>query len=184
MRAAPFQQAPKVVPLLSPNTLLPGGVPNGVVCPVVVSVPVAGVVGEPISPPLMAEEPAPMHGCPVIGFVFTPVPGPANVPGKVPGVVGDTGFSGPWGKTSELEGLGTGRSRELCACAIAAYSASMKGSNIADTPHLRCFARIESLPSICMKARRRTANVKRSGPGVVPCGIAQYPNQQLLLRSE
>lgn len=29
-RAPPFQQAPKVDPLLSPNTLLPGGVPNGV----------------------------------------------------------------------------------------------------------------------------------------------------------
>lgn len=97
-----------------------------------------------------------MHGCPVMGFMFTDVPAPANVPGKVPGVVGDTRFSGPWGKTSELEGFCTGRRREPCACASVAYSTSIKGSNIADTIRLRCFARIESLPSVCLKARCRT----------------------------
>jgi hypothetical protein len=155
--------------VLSPNTLLPGGVPNGVVFPVVSSKSVSGVVGEPTSPPLMAEEPAPMHGCPVIGFVFTVVPGPANVPGKVPGVIGDTEFSDPWGTVSELEGFskGTGTGTAPAAYAIAAYSASMKGSNIADIHHLRCFARIECLPSCCGSVR-----------------IAQYTNRHPLLRSE
>jgi hypothetical protein len=169
VRAAPFQQAPKFDPLLSPNTLLPGGVPNGVVSPVPSSVLLAGVVGEPISPPLMAEEPAPMHGCPVIGFVFTDVPGPANVPGKVPGVVGDTGFSGPWGKTSELEGFCNGSSREPCACASPAYPASIKSSNIAETLHLRCFGRIESLPIDLPEGALPHGRRRHSSPALVPC---------------
>ena len=70
------------------------------------------VVGAPASPSLSAEAPPPVHGCPVIGFVPIAVPGPAWVPGRVPGVVGDTGTSDCCGIVREVEGF--------CACAIAA----------------------------------------------------------------
>jgi hypothetical protein len=115
-----------------------------------------------------------MHGWPVIGFVLVAVPGPANVPGKVPGVIGETGFSVAWGKVNEVEGLsaGTGRGTDCpAACAISAYPASMKGSNIAEILHLRCFARIENLPSISLKAQR-------CGPAVVPCGLHNRPTNR------
>ncbi|HTP90115.1 MAG TPA: hypothetical protein VMJ52_00135 [Xanthobacteraceae bacterium] len=55
------------------------------------------ILGAPEMPPSRAEDPPPMHGAPVMGFVPVAALGPAAVPGNVPGVSGETGTSGDCG---------------------------------------------------------------------------------------
>lgn len=55
------------------------------------------LLGAAEMPPSRAEDPPPMHGAPVMGFVPVAALGPAAVPGNVPGVSGETGTSGDCG---------------------------------------------------------------------------------------
>lgn len=83
--------------------LVKGGVPTGI-CPSVSLSPGGGVAvpGRPPAP-LTEIEPDPLHGRPVIGFVPVALPPMAEVvPGKVPGLIGDTGGSGISGKLNGL----------------------------------------------------------------------------------
>src|ERR1700739_3878977 len=81
------------------------GVPTGI-WPSVSTVPGGGLGVLPGRPPapLMASEPAPLQGNPVIGLV--PVtPAAEDVPGSVPGLIGDTGGSGICESVNELNGF-------------------------------------------------------------------------------
>src|SRR5580700_5978190 len=83
--------------------LVNGGVPTGIWPSV--SLRPGGGVAVPGSPPapLTEIEPKPLHGRPVIGFVPVALPPmAAEVPGRVPGLIGETGGSGISGRLNGL----------------------------------------------------------------------------------
>lgn len=76
--------------------LVVGGVPTGIWSRVSLERPggAVAVAGSPPAP-LIDSDPPPLHGSPVIGLVPAALPPIAAVdPGKVPGLIGETGCSG------------------------------------------------------------------------------------------
>src|ERR1700683_3420069 len=107
--------------------LVNGGVPTGI-WPSVSFTPGGGVAvpGRPPAP-LPETEPVPLHGRPVIGFVPVALPPIAEVvPGKVPGLIGETGGSGISGKLNGLE--------RFCAKTIGPVAAAFGKGRITDQP--------------------------------------------------